>query len=406
MSGGVGPRPPAVRVGSGIVAGALRSLSAGRRTLVVADARVGSAVLREAAAAETVTLAPASIDATVVGAIARRVRAARPDLIVAVGGGSVIDAAKVAGLAAAPGRLFEYALSAAERTAFVALPRTGAPAVALAAVPTTPGTSSESSSVAIVRTDRGTRLLGGPQLRARHAVLDAELLVSLAPDRIREGCLEALLRTAAVNTAARIPERARADSLTLGCALVRAGDLARPGAAWDRPGERAASALRIARLSSATQRTGALRVADLACARHWYVANEASFRLGVRKMAATAAIVPAVWDRIEQGDARWGDAANLGAYWRAATAGQGLPETPADGIRALVDRWGIERAAPPAGDVRDAIAEAVVREWAVRLPMLRGLTTRDVRAVLDGAWADAGWPRPATPKTPSTTGGR
>lgn len=400
MSAPVRLGPPAVRVGAGIAADALRSLAAGRRVLAVVDLRVDPGLLRGVAAVETRRLTPARVDAAVVIGLARRVRALRPDLVVAVGGGSVIDAVKIAALAAVPGQLFEYALAAAERTAFVALPRTGAPGVAVVAVPTTPGTSSESSAVAIVRTDRGTRLLGGPQLRTRAAVLDADLLASLTTEHLLEGCLEALLRTAAVNTGVRLPERARADSLALGRALVEVGD-----AVARRPHEKAASALRIARLSAATQRSGALRGAEIASARHWYVANEASFRLGVRKMTATAAIVPAVWDRIERGDARWGDAAHLRAHWRAVTAGRGLPSTPADGIRALVERWGVERGAVPDAAVRDGIAAAVVREWADRLPMLRGLASGDIRAVLDGAYGDAARPRPARPGISTTTGG-
>lgn len=392
---------PALRSGIGIAGDALRRLGDGRSVVVVADERVPGRVVRAAGPAEVVRLRPAEVDAAVVGDLGRRVRALRPELLVALGGGSIIDAVKIAALAPLPGRLLEYALAAAERSAYVPLPRPGAPGVAVAAVPTTAGTSSESSAVAVLRTDRGTRLLRGPHLRARFAVLDAELLATLPRDAMRAACLEALLRTAAANTAAEVPPRAREDSGAIARALLAEGErLGEP------TGDTPAVRLRVARLSAATQRSGALRVPDTACAKHWYVANELSFARGVSKMAATAAVVPAVWDRIEAGDARWGDRMNLRSYWAPLAAVADLPETPARGIRSLIERWGLEPPPAPDAATRGSLAETVAREWGVRVPLLRGISANDVNRVLDDASWSTAWPIDATRHEALSTGRR
>ena len=73
----------------------------------------------------------------------------KPDLILAVGGGSVLDSAKaIAGLLPHPGRVEQYLEGVAES---LAIPGPGAPWIAL---PTTAGTGAEATKNAVVRARR------------------------------------------------------------------------------------------------------------------------------------------------------------------------------------------------------------------------------------------------------------
>jgi len=102
------------------------------------------------------------------------VRSGKLDFVIAVGGGSVIDVAKVvAGVARETGSAREY-------HAGRAVPWVGAPFVAC---PTTAGTGSEATRNAVI-TDPETkskRSIRGPGLLPELAIVDPELCVSMSP---------------------------------------------------------------------------------------------------------------------------------------------------------------------------------------------------------------------------------
>ena len=97
-----------------------------------------------------------------------------PDVIVAVGGGSVIDLAKVTALLLAHGGpLADY----------YAVQSVPGPIVPLVALPTTAGTGSEATPVAVV-TDPATEMkigVASPHLIPRHAICDPLLTVGAPP---------------------------------------------------------------------------------------------------------------------------------------------------------------------------------------------------------------------------------
>ncbi|WP_429977541.1 MpaA2 family daptide-type RiPP [Microbacterium sp. NRRL B-14842] len=316
-------------------------LTAGRDTLVIADAAVAH-TFPTAQQVRRMTVDASAVDEVGVLLIADEIIRRPPEVIVAVGGGSVLDASKIAALALSPGRLFDFALRHAATAALTVLPD-APPPVDIIAMPSTLGTSSETNSVAILRNRYGSRLLIGRPLRPRHAVLDPERLATLSPAAVREGALEAFLRVAGASTSPRT-ERAERDARLLGRALleVAAGEAIS-----------AAGRLRLARLSAATQRTAALRGPDPYSARHWYLANEVAFHLGVRKMTATVAVIAAVWRRIGAGDLRWGDRVSLDAFWTGVVGATGLPREPAAGIAALVDQADLP--SPPRPSARRSI---------------------------------------------------
>jgi len=115
---------------------------------------------------------PSDSDIAVVNRASAMARANKCDALVAVGGGSVIDTAKVVNICLTfGGELMEYqGLNIIDR-----------PLLPLIAVPTTAGTGAEVSFVAMVKDhEEGKKLMfGSPYLAPNMAVLDPLLIVSL-----------------------------------------------------------------------------------------------------------------------------------------------------------------------------------------------------------------------------------
>lgn len=370
-------RVPTLWHGRGVAHQMTKRLTAGRETLVIADAAVPVS-FSVGHPARTIRVDASSVDVAVVVTIAREIVRRPPEVIVAIGGGSVLDATKIAALALAPGRLFDYAVGHASTSALTFLPD-APPPTDIVAVPTTLGTSSETNSVGILKNESGYRLIVGRSLRPRHAIIDPCNLATLPHAAVREGALEAFLRLAGASTSARRSVRGISDAVALGKALLETATL---------DSGSAAGRLRLARLSAATQRCAALRGQDPYSARHWYMANEVAFLLEVRKMVATAAVVAAVWRRICAGDSRWGDRGSLEDFWTGVAGAAALPLHPPAGIAELIDRWGIPR--PPRPKARDIarLSAATEKSWGNHYPMLPNLVTADFRDVLrDSSWS-------------------
>ncbi|MGC0368142.1 iron-containing alcohol dehydrogenase [Microbacterium sp. SLBN-111] len=376
--------------GSGIARAACARVTTGRRTVVVVDARLAPLAEGLARPVAVVPIEVGTVDAATVAALADRLADVRAESVVAVGGGTVLDAVAVAALGPAT---VAWALQRAEGAAVVPLPAPGHRPIEVVAVPTTVGTSAETNAVAIVRTRAGARVLVGEAVRPRYAVLDATHYATLDATDVRAGCLEALLRLAGVSTADRAHPRAHAHAVAIARALLAAGHSALTPACR----------LRIARLSAATQRSAALRGRAPFSPRHWYLANEVSFVARTTKMRATASVVSRVWQRIEDGDTRWGSAEPLEAFWREATRDARLPLAPAAGIDALIARWGLPLAPRPHAEAREAMAVRAERWWGGRGTALSGLSAPDVRDVLDRARWDPNPPAEASRLRPTHT---
>ncbi|MCK2037637.1 iron-containing alcohol dehydrogenase [Microbacterium sp. SSW1-49] len=370
-------RVPTLWHGQGVAPRLSTQFAEGRETLVIADSGVAIPAL-PGRGVRTIEVDARAVDVTTVVELAAEIARRPPNVIVAIGGGSVLDASKIAALALAPGGVLDYVIARASKSALVFLPD-APPPVDIVAVPTTLGTSSETNSVAILKNEYGYRLVCGRSLRPRHAVIDSDNLMTLSPTAVREGALEAFLRLAGAATSSRRSRRGDSDAVAIGRALLStaARDTASP-----------AARLRLARLSALTQRSAALRGEDPYSARHWYVANEVAFALGVRKMVATVAVIAPIWRRICAGDARWGDHASLERFWREAAGVLVLPLDPSRGISALIDQWEISLPRRPTAHEFGAIALATQKRWGHRYPMLPGLVEEDFRDVLrDSRWS-------------------
>jgi alcohol dehydrogenase len=185
--------------------------SASSRALLVTDRGVEAAGIAAKALAQVAPVAVfdeiepnprhTSIDRG--GEVARRLK---PDLVIGLGGGSVLDAAKaIALLATNPGRIEEY--EGREKYKSGPLP--------VLAVPTTCGTGSEVTWVSVI-THTGRRFkmsIKGPLMYPRVALVDPDLLMTLPPQLVASTGLDAL--THAVEAFTAKPASVITDTLAL-----------------------------------------------------------------------------------------------------------------------------------------------------------------------------------------------
>lgn len=155
----------------------------GGPVLVVADAVLADLGVTERLASQmSEHELPALIAAEVSGepkealvdALCERARQAGAKVIVGLGGGAAMDAAKlVAAIAPSNQPAHDFALAAQP------LPKTGLPSIA---IPTTAGTGSEVTRTSVISTSEGSKIwFWGEELMFSQAILDPELTLSLPP---------------------------------------------------------------------------------------------------------------------------------------------------------------------------------------------------------------------------------
>ncbi|MFF9472733.1 daptide-type RiPP biosynthesis dehydogenase [Streptomyces roseolus] len=329
-----------------------------------------------------VTTGPGDVD----GVVALAERLADTELLVAVGGGALLDQAKLAavlrGDPAARTRL-----TVPQRGGLILLPPQVRRGLPLVAVPTTVGTGAELSAAACLVFPRGRRLVLGDALQPDVAVLDPLATSTLPSELLAEGVLEALFRVVGmyVGDHQDLPtEDALAETLATRLAVL-GHELCRVRQAGGLPDDRLR--LEIAKVSGLTQLRWTYLGRNRYAARGWYLANELSSALGLRKMTAVAALLEPLWRAVAAGDQRLGSAHRLHRMWSLlrATAPGALPEDPAAGIGALIDSWRVDRRIEAGADRIAEVASRTVRAWGAGLPMLGGLTADDVRALLAAA---------------------
>lgn len=196
-----GSQPTRLVAGSGVEAQVGRyAASYGLRALVVAGerharasgllARVLGALRAEGMAAELLEGVGANPSVAVVDAGASLARAWRADVVVAVGGGSVVDAAKAIATAAPidDGRSFRTHLSGLRPPGLLVVA-----ALPVVALPTIPGSGSETNGTSVITDDEtGRKLSAHSDLAApRIALLDPELVLDAPAELIAPGLVDA-----------------------------------------------------------------------------------------------------------------------------------------------------------------------------------------------------------------------
>jgi alcohol dehydrogenase len=145
--------------------------------------KVVTSLIPEAEVFDAVEQNPKHLTVNNAGEVVRRLS---PDIVVGIGGGSVLDAAKaIALLATNPGNIEDY--EGKEQYKFPPLP--------VLAVPTTCGTGSEVTWVAVVtHTERRFKMsIKGPHMFPAAALVDPDLLATLPPRLVASTGMDALV---------------------------------------------------------------------------------------------------------------------------------------------------------------------------------------------------------------------
>jgi len=352
--------------------GARLAAGHGRRALVVTDGGIRqhtvlverwcSVLAANRVAARVHELVGGTPTLAVVRALADRVRSEGADLVVAVGGGSVMDSAKLAALAV---RQPSVLLDGWDDPAGLLVPelranRRGLPCVA---APATIGTGSEVSPSASVRTEHTKKLVVHATLRPTLAILDPASTATTPRSLVVEGALEVLLRSIGPLVGDSNPEpfSDRVAAAVARQVIHEGGVVARgEGAAH---GEEIAARHRLA-LASAHTHTGWL-LADRDGFGHklWYLANETAVALGVTKMQATAALLPAYLDGLSCGRFPGTSARRLDEMARLLDVAPGDLPAAADG---LLCRWRLPRSLREIGadpGMSSGLARSTFRAW-------------------------------------------
>jgi len=196
--------PSQVLFGAGMAAAAGRVAAGhGRRVFVITDPVIAetpgfATVLESLADLDVAIFRDAVVDVprSAVDAAVAAGESWAPDVIVAVGGGSVMDLAKVTALLLAHGGALED---------YYALQSVPGPIVPLIALPTTAGTGSEATPVSVI-TDPATEMkigVASPHLIPRHALCDPLLTVGAPPVVTAHAGIDALSHAIEAYMAAR-----------------------------------------------------------------------------------------------------------------------------------------------------------------------------------------------------------
>ncbi|MHC6222372.1 daptide-type RiPP biosynthesis dehydogenase [Arthrobacter sp. MMS24-S77] len=369
----------------------LGTLIRGRTGLVVDSALTGhrdrllDGDLKEAPVLE---LGAGPVSFATLTVVADFMRAHGLETVVALGGGSVLDAVKLSALFSSDPCFAEFAARHAKRSGLIVLPFGTEPKARPRTVlmPSTVGTGAEVSAVACLDTDVGRHLIASPHLSGDLAVLDVAHFATLPRHLVFEGLLEAFLRVAGtmIGSSRSIFDD---DALSLLARIVRLGHRLRHE-------DSAELRLAAARLSIETHTGWSLIARNPYGAKHWYVANELAYLTGERKMTATATVIGPIWDEIESGGTAWGSPRRLSELWSAvADVDPSLGRSAASGIRELLQRWGVQGRDDLGEQTAVKTANLAVSHWGGALPMLRGIDPAQIQHIL----LNSVWKQPVLP---------
>jgi NADP-dependent alcohol dehydrogenase len=350
---GVASWAAATRVQAGLGAAGLVGVEAaalGRRALIITDANLAAssavADARTRCAFARVSCAvyddvrPDPDLGAVAGAVAA-IRDARPQVVIGLGGGSVLDVAKTAAWAARNPQLLDDA--ALPWQGGLARPTLSEPALrpALPTVmlPSTIGTGAEVSAVVCLSRpgDGHKRLVIDPALHPSLALIDPTLTRTLPRRLCLQGALETFVRLLVpyLTDGAARPLQDGITFAILRTIVAQAGRVAR-----DPDDDEARLALSLATVAShvAWANTGRPVGGHVL----WYLANPVSPAAGVDKVSAIAALTPAYLCHVSNGvHERLGRPARLGRVGAEALGADGTPSGARAAVLALLREWGL-----------------------------------------------------------------
>lgn len=318
------------------------------------------------------------------------------DAIIALGGGTAIDLVKLSRLVAVEPRTLRM-LDVAQRSGAHTVQYAPSKLPVFVAIPTTLGTGTEQSRIAIHIEDDDKRLIAGACLVPDVCVIDPVATETLPDHLVRSGAFEAFARLVHPYIGALEPDRpgrSLPDALVEATVthLVQITDqaVAEQTANADRAGHEGATVsahLRseIAAISSFSHssmtsfnRTDDWRV------KIWPIANELSSAMNVRKMQATGALWPTIWQRIYDGDLRLGSPKRLHRMWSTVRDAASAPidARPAIGITELMSAWSVSPNIQIDRNLAAQVARTTHRKWGGGLPMLAGFTEQELESIV------------------------
>jgi alcohol dehydrogenase class IV len=358
--------------------------------------RLEAQVATMAASSTTWFHDPARTDVTTVREMGSAWDREPADVHVLVGGGSTLDFGLLAGLSR-PQR--EASALSRGRCGLVLLPHkvdSGSRALTIA-IPTTLGTGAEVSGAACVNRGNDKLLVMGRDLRPDVAICDPSATAGLESRQLREAALEVMARLV-VPYAAPQQECVHplafdlSDDLLVGNlrSLLRLASRLTGSGLLD-ANERTALAAQSAHSHSGWVHVGRRSFSSPV----WFVATELSHALDVSKAHATAILLP-VWESaVLNGQVCWGDPIRLRDLARRVAI-DATTDPSQDGwmrqlVHELLPAEPGERLCDPSTveDLTRAVTDSCVRRWGGGLPMLSGVTKKDLEDLISGALTDA-----------------
>lgn len=298
------------------------------------------------------------------------------EVVITYGGGAVMDAAKMALALADPQT--RRSIAAEQRCGWIMGPRSPS-RLRLVCVPTTLGTASEVSAIAVFTTRSGRRVLTSRAMAPDVAVHDPCSTASLGREQVVHSLLETLLRL--VGPFAADPEaRPAVDAEALSLIRRQAALLSELDryAGLDDAGRMSAADLAV-RSCDASLLHGRPAFGNKA----WFIGNNLAHAAGVSKMTALLTVMPAYWTAFAT-EPGLGSDHRLRIAWQAVVSQ--LPfevsEAPGPGLAEVLTRLGAAHRMKLDDEMCDHVADSCIRMWGAGLPMLSGTKRHTVRSVL------------------------
>ncbi|MFE0308531.1 iron-containing alcohol dehydrogenase [Amycolatopsis sp. NPDC058986] len=355
----------------------------GTRTLLVLDASFAAArfplveSMRKALGLPAGQIQVIQPPATVEGveSLAAVLAATSADRVVAIGGSGILDTTKLACRQYADPRTLPTIRARGARHGLVELQAGAGGQPQRILIPTTIGSAAELRPYAMVRLRGHRRLVHGPHLTPEVAVLDSMFTASLPWQILIEGISAALLRFVDPYTDGTVRDTLgeTATRATVRV-LVKCGIRALDGDCGP------ADQLVAARANAAREAGLVFRRDSLYIDKCRVVASELATHLGVHPVAAVAALLPAWWRRIEDGDDRFGDRACLHKAWhwiRSASRGRWSVD-PVTGIAGLTRDWGLNGQLGGKDNTAAIVAARTLRFWGGKGSPFTGITADDL----------------------------
>lgn len=300
--------------------------------------------------------------------------------VIVVGGGSCLDYVKL--------RIYLNSLGLTQlpdlnaRCGFLLLPELQRRVHLLAAIPTTLGTGSEVSQVAVAKEQSVRKLVLGAGLAPTVAWHNTDFLQSLPSNILHEGVLEIFARLLGTFIASQDDTHQPEDAVVRGyvhgmAPALMDGDLLKDSR-WQE---------NLLRIGARSHQSGVTYKRPPFGVKWWPIVNEICALTGERKIPVLSMILPQILVRILEGDDRWGSAVRLRSIWSSfvENAGRDVPEDPVAGVTSLlaanVQHSDYQSLCIP------ALVERIMRAWGEGLPMFCGFESNELEDLLEAALA-------------------